>query len=263
MERERPPAAPESMLRRIPGVLRYLLHVDSLLAMGVMAIVLSAIEWVGALPHELSGLANVLARLLWCAYFYLVAGKAAMGKLRLPVLSDYRDTWGALILPLGRVTLATSWYWVLFFGLSVLLLDFQLVDFLGRFQAHPLLFLREQAALGYLLLGVGMIDLPLAVVAALVGGSVRMLLDPLYGLRLVVRAPRGYSITFGALIGLGLVGFSLEALGEMLAARAPVPLAAPVIRYLLRLWVPLAQARLLGEFVCCYRDRLAPAGRGE
>jgi hypothetical protein len=239
---------PETMVRRIPGLLAYLVHVDSLLAIGVLAVLVSLLEWVGTLPGAFTALANGLARAVWCCYFYLVARKAAAGKLRLPVPTDYRDTAETLVKPLVGVTFATSWYWILLLGCALVTID--LAEFLGRHQAHPLIFLRQQGTVGYLLLAVGMIYLPVAVVGSLVGAHrVLALLDPLHGFRLIRRVPRAFSIMFVILSVLAVVGFTLEALGNRLVGALPIPLAAPVIRHLMRLWVPLAQSRLVGEFV--------------
>jgi len=245
------------MVRHLPGILLYLVHVDSLLAMGVLALLLSALEWVGTLPTELPSLANPAARIVWCVYFYLVARKAAMGKLRLPVPLDFRDLVDALIKPLVAATFATLWYWAVLCAFALSTMD--LADFLQRHQAHPLIFLRGQGALGYGLLALGMLYLPIAVVDALVGAPrLWRHLNPLHGLKAVRCVPRAFSIMFSILTMLALIGFTLEALSGRLVELLPIPLAAPVIRHLMRLWVPLAQARLLGGFVFHNRPFLDP-----
>jgi len=207
---------PETMARQIPSILVYLVHVDSLLAMGVLAILLSALEWFGSLPDELAWLATVGARVIWCGYFFLVARKARLGKLRLPVFSDFRDTKDALLRPL----IAAAFYALLMFGL---------------------------------------VYLPVALLGALTGAPRPWHhLDPLRGFRLARRVPRAFSFTFAILTLLTLVGFLLEVVSVRLAEALPIPLAGPVIRQLLRLWVPLAQARLLGGFVHHNLPFLAP-----
>jgi hypothetical protein len=249
--------SPETMAGRIPGILAYLVHVDSLLAMGVLAIVLSLLEWVAALPGELTPLANVVARLIWGVYFYLVARKAAQGKLRLPTLGDYRDLVDALIKPVVAVGFATSWYWLLLGAASLWQVD--LSEYLARFQAHPLVFLRQQGAVGSFLLAAGLIYLPVALVGTLAGAPrLWRHLDPTHGFRLVWRVPHAFAVMFTLLSVLALLGFTLEALSMRLVEALPIPLAAPVIRHLMRLWVPLAQARLVGGFVHHNRAFLRP-----
>jgi hypothetical protein len=248
--------APESMIRHVPGIMLYLVHVDSLLAMGVLAVVLSAMEWIGTLPGDFTILGSLGARLLWSVFFYLVARKASLGKLRLPVLSDFRDTRDALIKPLIAAAFATCWYWIVMCGFCVATLG--IVDYLERLQASSLLF-HQQGIVGYGLLALGMLYLPVALLGAL-SGAPRLFhhLDPLYGFRLVWRVPRAFSVTFAVLSLFTVVGYVLAAASARLAEVLPIPLAGPVLRHLLRLWVPLAQARLLGGFVHENRQFLEP-----
>jgi hypothetical protein len=245
------------MVRHIPGILFYLVHVDSLLAMGVLAIVLSGMEWIGTLPGDLTPLGSLGARLLWSGFFYLVARKASLGKLRLPVLSDFRDTRDALIKPLIAATFATSWYWALLCLFCVGTLD--VVEFLERLQTNHLLFLHQQGLWGYALLAVGMLFLPVALTGALAGAPrLYYHLNPVFGFRLILRVPRAFSITFAVLSLFSVVGSALEIVSLWLAEALPIPLAGPVLRHLLRLWVPLAQARLLGGFVHENLELLVP-----
>lgn len=250
-------SGPDSMLRRVPGILAYLVHVDSLLAMAGLAIIFSLLEWVGSLPGKLTFMALPAARLLWGAYFFLVARKAAIGKLRLPVPSDLRDTRDALIKPIMQAGLATTWYWL------ALLISVHatvgMTEFIVRFRNQPVDVIWSewnQGVVGYGILALGMVYLPTALVAALVSRRLLPLLDPTAGFRLVQRVLRCYTATFGVLTLLTVIGFTLDLLARYLVAALPIPLAAPVIRYLMRLWVPLAQARLLGGFVFHNRSYL-------
>jgi len=248
-------ATPQTMVRHVPGILVYLIHVDSLLAMSVLAIVLSVLEWVGSLPSELAPLANVAARLLWFTYFFFVARKAAMGKLRLPVPSDFRDPLDGLIRPLTAVIFATLWYWVVLAAHTLWTAD--TTELLQQYQAHPLMFLVQQGPAGYGLLGLALLYLPMGVVGALSGGPLSRHLNPLHALARVSRIPRAYAIAFSLLATLVLVGFIIDGLAARLEV-LPIPLAGPVIQHLMGLWVPLAQARLLGGFVYHNQPLLEP-----
>jgi hypothetical protein len=242
---------PESMARHVPAILGYLIHVDSFLAMAGIAIVLASLEWIGDLPSPGTELAYPAARVLWGAYFFLVARKASKDKLRLPVPSDLRDLREFLLRPLVQVGLATLPYWLAL--LIAIQVTVGLEDFVFRFRNQPLDFMWHRGALGYVMLGVGVLYIPLAVVAALSSGRrVLRLADPTRGLRLIWRNPellRCYAVMFAILCTFIVAGFALDALGRQIVAALPIPLAAPVIRYLMRLWVTLAQARLVGGFV--------------
>ena len=242
------------MIPKLGDILSYVIHADSLLAIGVLSVILSVLDWVGTLPGVLSGGAFLLARLTWVTYFYLVARKAAIGSRRLPVPSDYLDTWDAFIQPLIQGLLATFWYWA---GLlSLIHFSVGLVDFVERYRAHPLAFLIQQGLLGQVFLVVGTMYIPLALLATLCCRHMLHVFDPRLGFRLALHARWAYAGTFAMVCAFGLIGFIMDALGGMLETVLPIPLAAPVLDHLLRLWTPLAQARLLGEFAYCHRSVL-------
>ena len=249
MTRSKPPGrAPDNMLRRVSGILVQLALVESLLVMGVLAVVLSALEWLGTVPGDLTGLGRMAARVLWWVFFYLVAHKASRGEPGLPAPPDYRDAMDALIRPLIAGAFATCWYWLLLLGVAVA--RGGVVEHLARTQASAQIFLHQQGPWGYGLLAVGLLYLPVATLSALVGAPrLHHQLDPLRGFRLIWRVPGAFSVTFAVLTFLSVVSFALEVLNLRLVDVLPIPLAGPVIRHLMRLWVPLAQALLLGGFV--------------
>jgi hypothetical protein len=237
---------PENMARRVPDILAYLLHSDSLLALGVLAVVISVLEWLGTLPLVLAGAAPLLARLTWGTYFYLVARKAARGSRRLPVPSDYLDSWETLVQPLMQVSLGLGWYLAPILGFAALRIG--LPDFVERFHARPMIFLSQQGVPGHAILAAGILYVPLLVLASLCRRGVWRFLDPSLGLRVAAQVPRAFAVSFALLTALGLVGLAMDDLAARLEGAMPIPIAAPVISQLLRLWAPLAQARMLGGF---------------
>ena len=243
-------SGPENMLRRVPEVLAYVAHVDSLLAAAVLALLLSLLEWIGTLPFVLSGAALLLARLVWGLYFYLVTRKAARGSRRLPARTDYLDTWDTLVLPVIRLVLALAWYVVLLGIFAALRVG--IPDFVERYQAHPMVFLSQQGIVGHVILALGILYVPLAVIATLCRRGVLRFANPLLGVRVASRVGSAYLVTFGLICALGLVSLAMDGLATKLEAAMPIPLAAPVISHMLRLWAPLAQARLVGGFA--YRN---------
>jgi hypothetical protein len=239
------------MVRRLPEVLSYILHVDSLLALGVLAVVISLLEWMGTLPSDLSGWAFLGARSIWAVYFYLVARKAAVGSKRLPVMSDYIDTWDTLFYPLLQVALASAWYILVLLVFAHYRIGIQ--DFVERFQAHPISFLSNEGRWGHFLLTVGLLYLPFVLLGSLCRRDMLRSMDPSFGFRLAARVPWAYTSLLVLISLLGFVGYSMDALGSIVQSVMPIPLAAPVLNHILRLWVPLAQARLFGGFVYCNR----------
>jgi len=239
------------MLRRLPEVFGYLLHQDSLLALSVLAVLLSLAEWAATLPFSVAPAAFPLARLLWATYFFLVVRKASLGSRRLPLPSDHLDTWDTLLQPVAQGILATTpaWLAVLVFASTTI----GIPDFLARYQARPLLFLGDQGWRGYLVLALWMVHLPAAVAGAICWRGMLRCLDPSLGLRTLRPVAVPYALTFALICGFGLVGHALDVIGVRMQGLLPIPLAAPVLGHLLRLWVPLAQARLLGEFL--HRNR--------
>ncbi len=246
-------APAENMLRRLPAVLGYLMHKDSFLALGVLALCLTLLEWLGRLPGLTYLLAYPCARLLWGGYFFMVARKAAIGSRRLPVPNDFLDVWGALILPLTRALLATSWCWLIL--LLRVHLSCGLEKFMTVLQANPIGCLRQGGGADLALLVAGMIYLPAALFGALVGRSLLPLLNPGYGFVRLFDLGWAGVVACGLLQALGLLGHAVDTLAALLVTELTIPLAMPVAGHMLRLWIPLAQARLLGELVWHNRGR--------
>jgi succinate dehydrogenase hydrophobic anchor subunit len=242
--------APDSMLRRIPEVLAYVGHVDSLLAIAVLAVLLSLLEWIGTLPFVLSGAVLLLARATWGLYFYLVTHKAARGSRRLPAPADYLDTWETLAQPLLQLTLALFWYAALVTAFAAVRVG--IPDFIERYQARPMVFLSQQGVVGHVILAVGILHLPSAVLATLCRRGILRFLDPTLGVRAAACVQQAYLVAFALTTTLGLVGLTMDGIAAKLEVAMPIPLAAPVLGHMLRLWIPLAQSRLVGGFA--YRN---------
>lgn len=232
---------------RLWRALAYLRHVDSWLALAVLALLIAALQQLAAFPLIGARLASLVALGFWGAFFYLALHKASRGSRRLPRLSDFRDSWGGLVAPLGRGALVALWFVVPLW----LCVDATvgLDDFLERLHGHPLLLMREPRALVYLLLAVSLIYLPAALVGSCLPGHPLWLLDPTYGLRRALGLGRPYVAAFIALCPLVLASFLAASLATALEQALPIPLVGVTSGQLLQLWVPLAQARLLGEVV--------------
>jgi len=239
--------------------LSYVFHVESLLALSGLAFVLGAVEQVAVLPvGEPIVLFPAVARAIWAAYFYLVLRKAAAGSLRLPGPADLRDSWDALIYPLFQGAIVGLWYWGPLFLAAHWTIG--LGPLARQMQLGGLKFVRRRHWVSYVFLGCELLGLPPTLIASAVESRALPLFDPSYGLRLVSRVPGAYLRSYGVLLALVWMAFFMDTLSSLLQQHLPVPLAAPVIGYLVTLWVPLAQARLVGQFAHTWGGQMLQAG---
>ena len=242
------------MFKTLAAIIRYLLHVDSFLVISVLAFLFGILSWAGTLPGVLSPAGPILSKLIWFSYFFLVARRASIGSRRLPVPWQYQDSWDSLIFPLAQLFIATGWYWAVVMG--VIQKSVGLGHFIERYDARFLAFLGSQGSLGYFLLGTGLLFIPPAIVAVLVTRDVRMLLNPFFGFSRIGVVRSAYLSVFMLFIFLFMIGFLVDAFTIYIESAMPIPLAAPVLGNFLRLWVPLAESRLLGGFVFEHRTKL-------
>ncbi|MCB9558266.1 MAG: hypothetical protein H6707_19270 [Deltaproteobacteria bacterium] len=226
---------------------RYVLHIDTWLALGVLGLVVSALESIGTLPFRVPPMALPLARAVAAAYFFMVLRKAATGSLRLPLLRDYRDTWDTLIYPLMQLCAIGLVYWSALTLLAGIEGDFE--AFLHRYQWRTLELFRRERWQVYLGLGLSLLYLPPALIAATLSRRLLRLFDPTYGWLFVARVPDAYARTFSAFCLLTVASFVVDSLAAALQQAVPIPLVAGVMRQILTLTIPLAQARVIGSFV--------------
>ncbi|MBW2731101.1 MAG: hypothetical protein JRH20_01840 [Deltaproteobacteria bacterium] len=252
-----PPMLRVSALSQLGEALRYVAHMDSLLALAVLSLLLGALERASGFPLPGAWLALPLARLCWLAYFFLVFFKATAGKQRLPRFGNYIATWDALILPLLAACLISIW--LVLPGALAVHFSVGWRDFIERLQISPLRFSREPYLAAYLALGWVCFVWPPGLVATALERRRWALLDPFCGLRMVLPLGFRYAEGLGALHTLTLLGLLFDSLAVTLQQRLPIPFVAPVLGNLLVLWVPLAQARLWGAFVHRERKTMEPS----
>lgn len=246
-----------TMVAQLAQALRYVVHVESFLAIGTLALVLAIIEGVAVFPTSPATLSAALARTVWASYFYLVLRRAAAGSRRLPRIVDYRDSWDTLIYPLLQAAVASLWYWVLLLVCARYAVG--LSAFAQQMQLHAVDLFRYPTVASYVLLGFAMVYLPAALIVSATRTPLRHLLEPTHGLRAVLAIPRAYTATFAAIQLLVLSAFVVTSVAALVQQSLPIPFAGPVLGHFLTLWIPLAQARLLGNFAYCWRDQLVGA----
>lgn len=231
--------------------LKSVLHLDSLLSLAGLALLLGLTERTALLATEPASIAVVLVPSIWAVYFYLVLRKAAGGSNRPPRWSNYRDAWDTLVYPLMQGAVIGMWYW----GPLVLAVrrTIGLTAFFRQNQLRSMDFFREPRAASYLLLLAELVYLPPALILSSVRRGLLRFFDPTYAIGRVTRVPREYAVAFAALQALVLASFLVDTLAALLQQVIPIPVAAPVLGHLIALWVPLAQARLLGGFAYRWR----------
>jgi hypothetical protein len=241
-------------LAQLADALRYALHIESMLALAALALAVSLLEWLGTLPLDSAALALPLARAVSAAYIFLALRKAAAGSRRLPQLEDHKDVWDATVFPLMQLAVVGIWY----AGATLIVAEWTVgVEvFTARYEWRALELFRQGHLAPLLLLGFFLVYLPPALSAAVVTRKVVGLLDPSLGFRLLHRVAGAYVDAFAGLCVLTLMVFVAEALGAAIERALAIPLAAPVMHNLLTLWMPLAQARLLGNFLHRHRDEI-------
>ena len=228
----------------IASGLSYAWHIESLLALAVLALVIAALERTASLPLWGSASALPLARLLTAGYLYLTFRKAAAGRLRLPRPRDYRDSWDHLIVPLVQAVSALSWPLVAL-GLAVRT-TLGWADFRERLALSLLRYFRQPGRAGYGVLALWLAYVPHALAVSTRVQGVLPLLNPWVVLRqswpLVPRLARPYV----ALLALTVIALLCDSAAWTLELQVPVPFAAPIAAHLITLFVPLAQARIWG-----------------
>jgi hypothetical protein len=232
--------------------LGYLRHVDSWLALAVLALLIAALQQLAAFPLIGARVASLAALGLWGAFFYLALHKASRGSRRLPRLADFRDSWSGLVAPLARGALVAIWFIVPLALCVDATVGFD--DFIERLHGHPLALFRQPWPLLYGLLAASLAYLPAALLTSCLRGHPLLLLDPSYGLRRALALGQPFAEVVVALCPLVLTSVLMASLATALEQAMPIPLVAATSGQLLQLWIPLAQARLLGELAEQQRD---------
>ncbi|MCA9664007.1 MAG: hypothetical protein KC503_00420 [Myxococcales bacterium] len=253
---------PISARRELGAALLYVAHVESLLALGIMGSMATALEWAATLPWTPSMLALGVARLGPQIYLYLTLRKAARGSLRLPERDDYRDSWDMLIVPLLQLVAAGAFYVVSLMALAARALG--LSEFFERVHGRPLALLRRPDALLHTALGISVLLLPATLAASCWSPRVAPLFDPSYGLRRIASdaaTRESWRRTFALVCVVALTTFAADSVGVWVERALPIPFASDVLHHMLVLGALMAQARLIGGFAARARPDEAAAPR--
>jgi hypothetical protein len=198
--------------------------------------------------------AALTAGVLWGSLFSIIRA-SARGENDVPSL-DYSDFFVDGIIPSFRALVATGVLWLPLLGYLVSVGGFDVLQYMDRLLSDPMFYMtgRFHSLPGERLLedprawALGLVSLaylPMALMLAATGASLLDMLNPVKGVRVILRLGRDYGVTLGALFTLGLaflvvrlVASGIRAVDLGLVTRWPAEL--------LELFVPFIMARVLG-----------------
>jgi hypothetical protein len=96
-----------------------------------------------------------------------------------------------------------------------------------------------------LLILLGILWAPAALMLASSGGSLLQMLNPLRPVGFILRIPRDYAVAVGAMVVLAVVGLLLRLFGQLVSA-VPIPILPTLAATILSVYTPLVAGRVLG-----------------
>lgn len=220
---------------------------QSLLLLGVFALAITCLEWIGNLPYRYSWWAIVAARLGWVVYFYLWFRKSASGIEGRPTVRDYRDVWSTLVVPLLHFA------WIGCWSAMLLHLTMSRVMTWGDFlEEHRLriyaLFRTDFPSVyvgGVLLLSY----LPGAWMASALNDRIRISAFPWRAISLTLRFPLLLVSQQVVTCFLVLLTYLLATVAFWFQEAVPIPFASRVLRHVVTLWPVLVWIHFLSHDV--------------
>ena len=198
-----------------------------ILALAIAMIIAGLIPLVGPL----------LSKFIFISYYFRVIMQSAHGAERLPEPSDFTDV-SDLLGPVFRFFLASLLIWVpalLYVLMTVGLTDFNFKDVSG--------------AVIFLLVAVGVIYFPAAIIVAAISDSALAVINPAITVRMILRFPSEYLLTvavWGALNVLdGFIWINLMVWGNKLH----IPIFVPILVNMIGLIVPIFTGFILGRLI--------------
>lgn len=185
------------------------------------------------------GLAGV-AMFIFTGYYFQVIRMAAQGSEQLPEPADFVDLFD-LFLPPFRLSVATAFIW-----LPASIYIYKVIGFWPAFRdpahalADPVLFL---------IIFLGVLYFPAAIITAAVAESTLAMLNPLITVRMIFRIPVQYLLTMIVWAVLSVTnGASMFILGRLLAF-VRIPLVVPIVTTMLGMMIPIVTAFILGRLI--------------
>jgi len=186
------------------------------------------------------GLGAVAVGFVYITYYFRVISHAAAGGERLPEPEDFLG-WESIFSPMLRFSVAAGLIWLpavlyIWFGVG-----------------YEAIIAKRTAALLdpviFILLAAGLVYFPAAIIAAAVANSVWAVINPMITVRLMLRIPWEYAITWAIWAGLSVLDIILRAGLNLAASVVSIPIVSAVIVQTTSLFVPVFTGLILGRLI--------------
>lgn len=243
--------APRSTLRpfvdRLLEAPGFVLSGAAVVAMVALAAFRTLLSYRGFAPMQAQAVvAGASVGAFWAYVFYIVR-HTATGRPGLGV-PDFRDVKEDLFAPAAKGAAATALVWAPALLYLLVANDW---DFSALSSAEAL-----NDPLIWLLLLVGVLYCPMALVAAATDIELLGILNPLQIVRYIVKAGRDYALTVGALVLVALPGALIDGLLVPALRGLPIPFISRWLAETASLVVPFLMARILGTLLHVHGDAL-------
>jgi len=193
------------------------------------------------------GLGGFIADGIVLAYLFQIVRHTARGGDDFPAPDDFRGFFEDVLGPLFRILFASVWL----FGPALMWAYWSSGGDMGRYLASDVLHSRALPVL--VLLGLGALLFPMALVAASLRGSITQVVNPVIVIGYAVRLRADYAILAGFCLLCSLAESLLNAISGPVLSRFPFP---DLWRNFVLLFIPMAMFRVIGMFVRTFGDRL-------
>ncbi|ATB37440.1 hypothetical protein CYFUS_002862 [Cystobacter fuscus] len=263
----------QPLAERMRTAVRYLLNRHALAMLLAIGTILTLLAFLTRASFILARLAPavLLFGVFWGCFFAILRA-SARGETDIP-LPEYNDLISDWLQPSLRGLVATSAVW-LPFGVYLVcfsgwdahayisrLSDDPMFYATGTFHALPWEQLREDPIVWVLGLA-GLVYLPMGLIQGAIGAPFLEMINPVRGVRAMLRLGRDYTTTLGVLFVLGLAGLVTYALGASLRA-LDLGLLTRWLAELVELPVPLLMAHVLGLLLHTRGDALGYGASSE
>lgn len=218
----------------LPSFIRAMSSKDGLLQLIAVGLALYVVRL-------LPGVAgSILGTFVFVTYYLQVVNHAARGVVVLPTPADFTGI-ETVMQASFRFFVASALLW-LPGGVYVLV-------FIGF---GPLFEQGAQALMDpglFLVVALGLLYIPVAIIAAAVADSTLAMLNPLITVRIILRLPGQYGLTAGVWLGLWVLQVLVMGVVYLLAGVVPIPVVTGVLVETMALVIPVIQAFVLGRFI--------------
>ncbi|MCA9555685.1 MAG: tetratricopeptide repeat protein [Myxococcales bacterium] len=183
---------------------------------------------------------SILGTFIFVTYYLQVVNHAARGVVVLPTPADFTGI-ETVMQASFRFFVASAFLWLP--GLIYVLV------FIGF---GPLFEQGAQALMDpglFLVVALGLLYIPVAIIAAAVADSTLAMLNPLITVRIILRLPGQYGLTAGVWLGLWVLQVLVMGVVYLLAGVVPIPVVTGVLVESMALVIPVIQAFVLGRFI--------------